>query len=69
MSKIPYRQWVLERVKIVKLPFSIEIPPRPATLEPILVSLEEVEELRAKVARLGKENEDLQLSLQHVTNE
>lgn len=47
----------------MKLPFSIEIPLKSNSPEPYPISLEEVEELRAMVARLGKEKEDLQSEL------
>lgn len=63
MARVPYQKWVLERVKVVKLPFSKEIPPKSTSLEPVLVSLEEVEEIIAMVGRLGKENGDLQYEL------
>lgn len=59
MSRVPYQQWVIERFKNVKLPFSIEVPWRSASPELVLVSLEEVEELRATMARLEKEKEEL----------
>lgn len=63
MDKIPYQQWILERIKIVKLPFSIEIPTRHASSGLAPISLEEVDEIRAKVARLEKENEELHQKL------
>ncbi|CAK8561578.1 unnamed protein product [Lathyrus sativus] len=69
VTRMPFRQWVLERVKIVKLPFSIEAPPKLTTPQPVPVSVEEVEEMRVKIAQLGKENKDLQVKLQNVTNE
>lgn len=47
-------------VKIVKLPFSIDLPTRPASLEPILISLEEVDELRSIILGLVLEKEELQ---------
>lgn len=34
MSRVSYQQWVIERVKIVKFPFFIEVPPRSASPEP-----------------------------------
>lgn len=40
VTRKPYQQLILERVKAIKLPFSIEISPRPASLEHVLVSLE-----------------------------
>lgn len=54
VDKIPYQQWILERVKIFKLLLSIEIPTRHASPGLALISLEEVDEIRAKVARLEK---------------
>lgn len=69
VARIPYQQWILERVKVVKLPFSIEVPPRPPALELVLVSLEEVEELRDTMARLEKEKEDMHQELYKLTNE
>ncbi|XP_050919755.1 uncharacterized protein LOC127137325 [Lathyrus oleraceus] len=68
-ARVPYQQWVSERIKVVKLPFSIEIPLKSTSPEPVPVSLEEVEELRAMVAKLGKEKEDLQSELYKETRE
>lgn len=53
----------------MKLPFSIEIPPRPISPEPVPVSLKEVEELRATLARLEKQKEELQSNLNEATRE
>ncbi|XP_050893324.1 uncharacterized protein LOC127098852 [Lathyrus oleraceus] len=44
-ARVPYQQWVSERIKVVKLPFSVEIPLKYTSPEPVPVSLEEVEEL------------------------
>lgn len=58
-----------ERVEVIKMPFIIRVPlPLP---EPKLthIPIQEVEELRATIARLRKENEELQLNLQQVTDE
>ncbi|KAI5436967.1 hypothetical protein KIW84_023190 [Lathyrus oleraceus] len=66
-ARVPYQQWISERIKVVKLPFSIEIPLRSTSPEPVPVSLEEVEELRAMVAKLGKEKDDLQSELYKET--
>ncbi|KAI5402540.1 hypothetical protein KIW84_050234 [Lathyrus oleraceus] len=66
-TRIPYQHWVSERIKVVKLPFSIEIPLKSTSPEPVPVSLEEVEELRTMVAKLGKENDDMQSELYKET--
>lgn len=39
-ARVHYQQWVLERVKNVNLPFSIEIPPKSSLPEQVHVSLE-----------------------------
>ncbi|KAI5431299.1 hypothetical protein KIW84_035465 [Lathyrus oleraceus] len=66
-ARVLYQQWISERIKVVKLPFSIETPLRSTSPEPVPVSLEEVEELQAMVAKLGKEKEDLQSELYKET--
>ncbi|XP_050890672.1 uncharacterized protein LOC127096093 [Lathyrus oleraceus] len=69
ITKESYFQWVRERVEVIKMPFIIRINvPLP---EPKLthIPIEESEELRSTIARLGKENEELQLNLQQVTDE
>lgn len=40
MYGVPYQHWVIERVKIAKLHFSIEVPLRLASLELVPVSFE-----------------------------
>ncbi|XP_050877860.1 uncharacterized protein LOC127081672 [Lathyrus oleraceus] len=67
--RVPCQQWVSKRIKVVKLPFSIEITLKSTSPEPVPDSLEEVEELRAMVAKLGKEKEDLQSELYKETGE
>ncbi|KAI5402314.1 hypothetical protein KIW84_050069 [Lathyrus oleraceus] len=69
ITKEPYFQWVKERVQIIKMPFVIRTPiPLP---EPKLthVPIEEMEELKTTMAKLEKENEELQTKLQQTTNE
>ncbi|KAI5441083.1 hypothetical protein KIW84_010516 [Lathyrus oleraceus] len=65
----PYHQWVTRRSQEIKLPFILDPPTQPPPPEPILVSMEKVEALRATIARLGRENEELQTSFQQVSNE
>lgn len=62
-EKEPYRQWVMERVKEVKLPFNVEIIVPPPEPEPTQASKEEVGALRAMIAQLIKENEELRSKL------
>lgn len=66
---VPYQQWVLERVKIVKLPFSIKVPPRPASPDPVPISLKEVEDLKSIIAKLEREKEKLQSEFNKATGE
>lgn len=59
VTKEPYFQWVRERVEVIKMPFIIRthVPlPEP---KPTHILIEEAGELRATIARLGKENEEL----------
>ncbi|XP_050909129.1 uncharacterized protein LOC127122897 [Lathyrus oleraceus] len=65
----PYYQWVTRRSQEINLPFILDPPTQPPPPKPIPVSMEEVEALRATIARLGRENEELQTSLQQVSNE
>lgn len=58
-TKEPYHQWMIKRVEEVKLPFSVEVSISPPESEPNHVSKEEVDELRATITRLTKENEEL----------
>ncbi|XP_050890084.1 uncharacterized protein LOC127095441 [Lathyrus oleraceus] len=69
ITKEPYFQWVKERVQIIKMSFVIRTPiPLP---EPKLthVPIEEMEELKTAMAKLEKENEELQIKLQQTINE
>ncbi|XP_050885351.1 uncharacterized protein LOC127090323 [Lathyrus oleraceus] len=65
----PYYQWVTRRSQEIKMPFILDPPTQPPPPEPIPVSMEEVETLRATIARLGRENEERQTSFQQVSNE
>jgi hypothetical protein len=68
-SKETYRQWVKERVQEVKLPFIVKTPIPPKSPEPIPISIEEADELKATIAQLNKEKEELQASLLKATQE
>ncbi|XP_050919164.1 uncharacterized protein LOC127136674 [Lathyrus oleraceus] len=65
----PYYQWVTKRSQEIKLPFILDPPTQPPPPEPTPVSIEELEALKATIARLGRENEELQISFQQVSNE
>ncbi|XP_050895933.1 uncharacterized protein LOC127102629 [Lathyrus oleraceus] len=69
ITKEPYFQWVKERVEMVKMPFVIRAPvplPGPKLTH---VPTEEMEELKTIMAKLEKENEELQIKLQQTINE
>ncbi|KAI5387679.1 hypothetical protein KIW84_073679 [Lathyrus oleraceus] len=69
ITKEPYFQWVKERVQMINMSFVIRTPiPLP---EPKLthVPIEEMEELKTTMAKLEKENEELQIKLQQTINE
>ncbi|XP_050915319.1 uncharacterized protein LOC127130335 [Lathyrus oleraceus] len=68
-DKEPYYQWFVKRSQEVKLSFILDPPTQPPPPEPIPVSIEEVEALKATIARLGQENEELHINLQQVSNE
>jgi len=66
--EVPYRQWVAERVKEVKLPFKLDAPGSKNNEQMSDVELEEVKHLKAEIERLkgvnAKAVSDLQ-SLRH----
>ncbi|WJX45870.1 hypothetical protein P8452_32719 [Trifolium repens] len=68
-SKETYRQWVKKRVQEVKLPFIVKTHIPPKSPEPIPISIEEADELKATIAQLNKEKEELQASLLKATQE
>jgi hypothetical protein len=53
----------------VKLPFIVKAPIPPKSPEPIPISIEEADELKATIAQLNKEKEELQASLLKATQE
>lgn len=61
--KEPYCQWVIERVKEVKLSYSAKVPVPSPEPKPIHASKEEVDALITTIAQLTKENEKLQSKL------
>ncbi|XP_050889381.1 uncharacterized protein LOC127094616 [Lathyrus oleraceus] len=69
ITKEPYFHWVKERVEMIKMSFVIRTPaplPKPKLTH---VSIEEVEELKTIMAKLEKENEELQIKLLQTINE
>ncbi|KAI5418204.1 hypothetical protein KIW84_042730 [Lathyrus oleraceus] len=62
-AKELYHQWVIERVKEVKLPYSAEVLISPPEPEPIHASKKEINALRASIAQLTKENKELRSKL------
>lgn len=56
---IPYVEWINERVCKVKFPFTLEHPVVIRDPEPVMVSMEEVEELNTTIFLIRREKEDL----------
>ncbi|KAI5419035.1 hypothetical protein KIW84_043299 [Lathyrus oleraceus] len=69
ITKEPYFQWVKERVQIIKMPFVIRTPIPLPELKLTHVPIKEIEELKTAMAKLEKENEELQIKLQQTINE
>ncbi|XP_058726017.1 uncharacterized protein LOC131597330 [Vicia villosa] len=69
IAKEPYTSLVLERVKKNPLPFVVDPAYKPDIPNPVLLSVEEVEELRAALEASQKEKEDLELKMLQLTNE
>lgn len=53
----------------MKLPFIVKAPIPPRSPEPIPISIEEADELKATIAQLNKEKEELQAILLKSTKE
>ncbi|WJX45917.1 hypothetical protein P8452_32765 [Trifolium repens] len=64
-----YPHWVIERAKIIKLPFVLAPSTQPSSQEPVSVSMEEVNDLRATITRLKKEKEEVENKLHQVSYE
>lgn len=66
-----YKQWIQERVEIVRLPFIIEesVPTIPLVLPTPLVSHEEADSLRARILQLEQEKDEMEASLHKSTFE
>ncbi|KAI5430338.1 hypothetical protein KIW84_034790 [Lathyrus oleraceus] len=62
-AKDPYCQWVVQRAKEVKMPYSVDILIPPLEPEPVYASKEDVDALKAIITQLTKENENLQSKL------
>ncbi|XP_050896879.1 uncharacterized protein LOC127103680 [Lathyrus oleraceus] len=56
---VPYAQWMKERVRITKLPFIQEGPVAPKVPIPIIISMEERNNLNATIFQLKKEKEEV----------
>jgi archaellum component FlaC len=68
-NREPYPQWVKERAKSIKLPFIIIPSTQPSSPKPVPVSIEEVNELRATISRLEKEEQGVENDLHQVSYE
>lgn len=69
--KESYKQWIRERVELVKLPFvlgesSQAPPPEPA---PPAISFEEANDLKARILQLEQEKEEVEVRLNKTTAE
>ena len=59
ITKEPYFQWVRERVRSIKMTFSIEMHAPLPVPKPTHIPIEEAEGLRETTEKLTKENEEL----------
>jgi chromosome segregation ATPase len=64
-----YPHWVIERAKLIKLPFVLAPSTQPSLPEPASMSMEEVNDLRATIIRLEKEKEEVKNNLHQVSYE
>jgi septal ring factor EnvC (AmiA/AmiB activator) len=64
-----YPHWVMERAKLIKLPFVLVPSTQPSFPEPVSISIEEVNDLRATINRLGKVKEEVENKLYQVSYE
>ncbi|KAK2351445.1 hypothetical protein QL285_097261 [Trifolium repens] len=64
-----YPYWVIERAKLIKLPFVLVPSTQPSSPEPVSVSLEEANDLRTTISRLRKEKEEVENKLHQVSYE
>lgn len=67
--KESYKQWIRERVDLVKLPFIVEESARVRTPEtsPPMVSFKEANDLKARILHLEKEKEEVEARLHKST--
>jgi len=54
--EVPYRQWVAERIKEVKLPFNLDVPGSKNKEQMANVESEEVKRLKEEIERLKRVN-------------
>lgn len=69
VAKEPYTKWIKEKVQQIKLSFILDPLYCPNSPISVHISVEEVNELKAPVARLVPEKEELQQSLYLVSYE
>ncbi|XP_058771324.1 uncharacterized protein LOC131644755 [Vicia villosa] len=69
IAKAAYTAWVQERVKKVLLPFVVDPAYKPDSPDPVPLSIEEIEGVRAALEASRKEKEKLELDLHQLTNE
>ncbi|XP_058724228.1 uncharacterized protein LOC131595776 [Vicia villosa] len=69
IAKAPYTTWVQERVGKILLPFVVDPAYKPDSPDPVPLSIEEIEGIKAALEASQKEKEKLELDLHQLTNE
>ena len=69
VAREPYTQWVLERVRIVKLPFDIDPTYTPDIPNPLLMSVEEIEEIKDALEQAQRDKDNLEHNLYNLAYE
>ncbi|XP_050902283.1 uncharacterized protein LOC127112348 [Lathyrus oleraceus] len=64
ITKEPYFHWITERVEAIRTPFVTWIPVPLSEPKLTHIPIEEVDELKATMAKIERENEELKLKLQ-----
>ena len=69
VAKDPYTRWVLDRVKVIKLPFEVDADYNPDVSDSPPMSLEEIDIFEERFKQAQREKEELELNLYNLTKE